>query len=90
MKLGVFGTYVANNEKFPKELQELNLKALEYFKMLQKKKNFNFKNWHIFYELYKNETFNYCVLNFIIMNLPFIGRGLFNIRYVILKLLKKR
>ena len=90
VKLGVFGTYVANNEKFPKELQELNLKALEYFKMLQKKKNFNFKNWHIFYELYKNETFNYCVLNFIIMNLPFIGRGLFNIRYVILKLLKKR
>ena len=85
VKLGVFGTYVANNEKFPKELQELNLKALEYFKMLQKKKNFNFKNWHIFYELYKNETFNYCVLNFIIMNLPFIGRGLFNIRYVILK-----
>ena len=90
VKLGIFGTYVANNEKFPKELQELNLKALEYFKMLQKKKNFNFKNWHIFYELYKNETFNYCVLNFIIMNLPFIGRGLFNIRYVILKLLKKR
>lgn len=90
VKLGVFGTYVANNEKFPKELQELNLRALEYFKMLQKKKNFNFKNWHIFYELYKNETFNYYVLNFIIMNLPFIGRGLFNIRYVILKLLKKR
>ena len=90
VKLGVFGTYVANNEKFLKELQELNLKELEYFKMLQKKKNFNFKNWHIFYELYKNETFNYCVLNFIIMNLPFIGRGLFNIRYVILKLLKKR
>ena len=90
VKLGVFGTYVANNEKFPKELQDLNLKALEYFKMLPKKKNFNFRNWHIFHELYKNETFNYYILNFIIMNLPFIGRGLFNIRYVILKLLKKR
>lgn len=90
VKLGVFGTYVANNEKFPTELQDLNLKALEYFKMLQKKKNFNFRNWHIFHELYKNETFNYYILNFIIMNLPFIGRGLFNIRYAILKLLKKR
>ncbi len=90
VKLGVFGTYVANNEKFPKELQDLNLKALEYFKMLPKKKNFNFRNWHIFHELYKNETFNYYILNFIIMNLPFIGRGLFNIRYAILKLLKKR
>ena len=90
VKLGVFGTYVANSEKFPEELQELNLKALEYFKMLQRKKNFNFKNWCIFHELYKNETFDYYVLNFIILNLPFIGRGLFNIRYAILKLLKKR
>ena len=90
VKLGVFGTFVENNSRFLGPVQDLNLKALEYFKMLQKKKNFNFKNWHIFYELYRNETFNYCVLNFIIMNLPFIGRGLFNIRYVILKLLKKR
>lgn len=90
VKLGVFGTYVANNEKFPKELQELNLKALEYFEMLREKRNFNFRNWNIFHELYKNETFSYYVLNFIIMNLPFIGRGLFNVRYAILKLLKKR
>ena len=90
VKLGVFGTYVANTEKFPKKLQELNLKALEYFEMLREKRNFNFRNWNIFHELYKNETFNYYVLNFIIMNLPFIGRGLFNVRYAILKLLKKR
>ena len=90
VKLGVFGTYVANTEKFPKKLQELNLKALEYFEMLREKKNFNFRNWNIFHELYKNETFSYYVLNFIIMNLPFIGRGLFNVRYAILKLLKKR
>lgn len=90
VKLGVFGTYVTNTEKFPKKLQELNLKALEYFEMLREKRNFNFRNWNIFHELYKNETFSYYVLNFIIMNLPFIGRGLFNVRYAILKLLKKR
>ena len=90
VKLGVFGTYVENNQKFPKILQELNTKAFEYFKMVQSKKNFNFKNWNIYHELYKNETFSYYILNFIIMNMPFFGRGLFKIRYAILKLMKKR
>ena len=65
VKLGVFGTYVENNQKFPKILQELNTKAFEYFKMVQSKKNFNFKNWNIFHKLYKNETFTYYILNFI-------------------------
>lgn len=90
VKLGVFGTYVKNNDRFPKELQEQNKKALEYFEMVQKKKNFNFRGWKIFHELYKTETFSYYVQNFIIMNLPFFGRGLFNIRYVVLKIMKKR
>ncbi len=90
VKLGVFGTYVENNKCFPKELQELNKKALNYFQMVQKKKNFNFKNWNIYHELYKNETFSYYVLNFIIMNLPLFGRILFDIRYMVLKLMKKR
>ena len=74
VKLGVFGTYVENNSKFPKELQELNTKAYEYFKNVQNKKKFNFKNWNIYHELYKNETFSYYILNFIIMNLPFLGK----------------
>ena len=90
VKLGVFGTYVENNSKFPKDVQELNLQALEYFKMVQTKKNFNFKKWNIYHKLYRDETFSYYILNFIIMNLPFIGRGLFNIRYAVLKLMKKR
>ena len=90
VKLGVFGTYVENNEKFPKVLQELNTKALKYYEMLQNKKNFNFKQWGIFHELYKNEKISYYILNFIIMNLPFLGRILFKIRYVILKILRKR
>lgn len=90
VKLGVFSTYVENNNKFPENLQKLNLQALEYFKMLEQKKNFNFRNWNVYHKLYKNETFYYYILNFIIMNLPFIGRGLFKIRYEILKLMKKR
>ena len=90
VKLGVFGTYVENNEKFPKELQELNVKAYEYFKMLEKKKNINFRGWNIFHTLYKSETLMYYLENFCIMNLPIIGRVLFRIRHLILKILKKR
>ena len=90
VKLGIFGTYVKNNERFPKEIQELNKDGLQYFEIVQNKKHFNFEKWGIYHKLYKNETFTYYILNFIIMNLPFIGRGLFKIRYIILKLLKKR
>lgn len=90
VKLGVFGSYVENNSRFPEQLQDLNIKAYNYYKMLENKKYFNFKNWNIFHELYKTETFSYYILNFIILNMPAIGRPLFNIRYSILKLFKKR
>lgn len=90
VKLGIFQTYVKNNDKFPKELQALNIEALDYFEMLKQKKNLNFKKWNIYHELYKNETINYYILNFIILNTPIIGKILFNIRYTILKLMKKR
>ena len=90
VKLGVFGTYVENNQKFPKELQQLNIQAYNYFKMVENKKRFNFKNWKVFNELYKTETFMYYIENFLIMNMPFIANILFEIRHVILKLLRKR
>lgn len=90
VKLGVFGTYVENNDRFPENMQKLNIEIYEYFKMLQNKKRFNFKNWGTFHKLYKTESFSYYILNFVIMNLPAIGRPLFNMRYAILKLLGKR
>lgn len=90
VKLGVFGTYIENNDRFPAKLQKLNNEAYEYFKMVKTKKNINFKKWGVFHELYKTEKLSYYILNFIIMNLPVIGRPLFKVRYSILKLLKKR
>ena len=90
VKLGVFETYVKNNDKFPAELQKLNTEAYEYFKMIQNKKNFNFRKWNVFHELYKTEKFMYYMENFLIMNLPFFGRILFKIRHFILKLQGKR
>ena len=90
VKLGIFGTYVERKDIFPEHIQKLNEKAYNYFKDIQKKKNFNFKGWNIFHELYKTETFMYYIENFIIMNMPFIGRILFKIRHIILNLLKRR
>lgn len=90
VKLGVFGTYVNNIEKFPEELQKQNKKSYEYYKMLQNKRNFNFKGWTTFHKLYKNETFKYYIENFMIMNIPLAARGVFNIRYFILKMMGKR
>ena len=58
--------------------------------MLKNKKNFNFRGWSIFYKLYKTETFMYFVENFAILNLPFLTKIIFSIRYQILKLLGKR
>ena len=90
VKLGLFGEYVKYNEKFPENLQELNQKSLEYFKMIENKNNFNLKKWGVFHELYRTEKFMYYVENFIILNAPFLGKFLFKIRYKILKLMKKR
>lgn len=90
VKLGVFGTYLENNEKFPAKLQEKNKEALEYYKMLQNKRNFNFIGWTTFHKLYKTETFKYYIENFMIMNMPAVSKFAFNIRYSMLKLLGKR
>lgn len=90
VKLGVFGTYVDNKERFPKDIQELNERAYKYFKMLETKKNINFKGWTTFHELYKTEKLMYYLENFMIMNMPVFAKLAFKIRYRILKIKGKR
>lgn len=90
VKLGVFGTFVENEDRFPKNVRELNKEAFEYYTMLTTKKYFNFKKWNIFHKLYKTETFMYYIENFVIMNMPVIGNIIFKIRNAILKCLGKR
>ena len=90
VKLGVFESYIKYNSKFPEELQKLNIKALEYYKMLNTKKKVNFEGWGTFHKLYKTEKFMYYIENFIILNMPCIGKKMFKLRLVILKVLKKR
>ena len=80
VKLGVFGVYVENKEKFPEELQEQNKKAYNYFRNLQQIKNINFRNLKIFKKLYKNETFKYRLENFIVLNMPALSRVIYNLK----------
>lgn len=90
VKLGVFGTYLEQKERFPVTIQERNQKAFEYYHMLTTKKNINLKGWRIFHQLYRKETGIYYLENFLILNLPIIANIAFQIRYQILKLIGKR
>ena len=90
VKIGIFKTYVENNDRFPKELRTANKEALEYYKMLKTKKYLNFKKWKTFRSLYRYETFKYRIQNFAILNLPLLCIIPFKIRYGILKLRGKR
>lgn len=90
VKLQLFEAYNQYENIFPEELKEQNKKALKYFEHIKMIKNINFKGWNIFHELYKNETIKYYLENFIIMNIPIVGRIIFKIRYTLLKLLGKR
>lgn len=79
VKLDLFKTYLENNDKFPEELKKLNKNGNEYFERIKLKRNFNFRKWCVFHKLYKNEEFSYYMKNFVIMNMPFVGRMLFKL-----------
>ena len=90
VKLGIFEAYIQNESIFPSSFKSLNKKAFHYYIKLKDKHYFNFKNWDVFYQLYKTEPFLYFIENFMILNMPFLTSILFHIRYQILKILKKR
>ena len=90
VKVQLFTTYVNNDYIFTDELKVQNKKALEYFKMLQRKKHINFNGWTIFHKLYRTESFIYRLENFGILNMPSIAKIPFAIRHFILKLQGKR
>lgn len=76
-----FQTFIENEEKFTsEEIKKLNKISLKYYEMLEKKRNFNFRNWSLFFKLYKYEEFGYKMQNFAILNLPCISRILFKFK----------
>ena len=80
IKLGIFETYVENEERIPEKLRKQNRQALEYYKMIKNKKKINFASWGTFYKLYKQETISFFIKNFIILNMPFIVVDVFKRR----------
>ena len=90
IKIGIFETYVKNEKIFNEKLRKQNKEALEYFRMLKTKQNFNFRKWGLFYKLYKCESFGQFMKNFMVLNLPGITKIMYFIKCMILKLLGKR
>lgn len=80
-RIGTFETYVMHEEIFDEKLRKQNKKALEYFKMLKNKKNFNFRQWGIFFRLYKYESFSQYIKNFMVLNLPWIVKIVFDLKH---------
>ena len=86
VKIEHFTVFVNNDSKFEKqEIKDLNKKSLEYFESLKNVKIINLKNWSLFFKLYKYEEFVYKMENFIILNIPFLGKILFKIKKIIKK-----
>lgn len=80
VKIEHFTTFIENEDKFDEKHRALNKKSLKYFEHLKKVKNFNFRNWILFFKLYKYENFSYMIQNFAILNLPWISRILFRLK----------
>ena len=76
-----FKVFIENEDKFKsEEIKKLNRKALEYYEMLETKKNINFKSWGLFFKLYKYEEVGYNLQNFAILNLPIFAKILYKFK----------
>ena len=86
VKIEHFEVFKENIEKIKiKEISKNTNEALKYFKNLKKVKYINLKNWNLFFKLYKYEEFSYTIQNFIILNMPILGKLAFKIKKMIRK-----
>lgn len=89
LKLDQFNLYVENEQFFKnKELITLSKNAIKYLEDIRVKRYFNFKNTKTFFKLYNMEFFSMRLKTYLMLNLPIVGRGLFNLRAVICKIKK--
>lgn len=86
VKIEHFEVFKENIEKIKtKEISKYTNEALKYFENLKKVKYINLKNWNLFFRLYKYEEFSYTIQNFIILNIPILGKLAFKIKKIIRK-----
>lgn len=89
LKLDQFNLYVENEQFFKnKKLITLSKKAIKYLENIRTKRYFNFKNTRTFFKLYNMEFFSMRLKTYLMLNLPIVGRVLFNLRAIICKIKK--
>lgn len=76
-----FTVFIENEKIFESDtIKDLNKRALDYYEMLSKKKNINFRGWGLFFKLYKYEDLSYLIQNFVILNMPAVARALYKFK----------
>ena len=86
LKLAQFDIYIKNQKSFEnKELIKLSESAVNYLNNIKNKRYFNFKYYKIFFDLYNMEYLSMRLKTFLMLNLPIVGRLMFNLRSIIYK-----
>ena len=86
LKLAQFDIYIKNQKSFEnKELIKLSESAVNYLNNIKNKRYFNFKYYKIFLDLYNMEYLSMRLKTFLMLNLPIVGRLMFNLRSIIYK-----
>lgn len=81
-----FQIYKSREELFDDKYKKLNDEALKYYDNITNKNIINFKGWGTFFKLYKYEKFGTFMIQFVVLNIPIIGKLIF----FLIKLFKKR
>lgn len=91
LKLEQFNLYIQNEEQFErKELIKLSRRAIEYLENIKNKRYFNFKNYKTFFELYNMEYMSMRLKTFAMLNIPVVGRIIFNLRALFVRIKNRR
>lgn len=80
VKINLLKYYIDNDFIFNDDQKLFNKKALEYFECIKEKKIINVRMINVFCKLYKNERIFDFISYFLIMNIPFIVKILYNLK----------
>lgn len=75
LKISQFKIYIENQDMFEnKEIPKLANRAIIYLEDIKNKKIVNFKNYKIFFDLYKMEYLSMRVKTFVMLNIPILAK----------------
>ena len=80
IKLSRFNEFKARDNVFNDELKKLNDEAIKYYNSIAEVKFINFKYIRTFHKLYKWDSLSYYIIQYIVMNVPFIAKFIYNVK----------